>query len=1149
MTAQTTPDWTDVEDPDLRRVLAEVVSGAYRAARARAGRAAHAVGVTAGGRLTVLAHPGIPAHRVLDPGAEYPVLLRHSNARGFADDAVLDGRGAALRLLNPAGGPGHDDPVLDLVLVTGERFVSPHAAAFAEWARASTVQRAELMARDPGIAVALGDLIRDPDSYLDLHYHSQTSYRFIGLDGLARLVRYRLRAAGNPTDGGRVDPAALRLPLDHAPRRPGDTRPPDHLRVEFSRRVRGGGARYVLEVQLRDDERDPLALDPTRPWPVRTHPWLAAAEITLDHVPDQDATEALTFNPGHAPPELGVIPATSATDPASVNQVRAVAYRASAHARLGLAIDESLGALVAQQEPAAAPGDDVAALREALVEATLRLHRHRWAGSANPVDDVLAALDGSALVGHPAVLGRVRAGLAARVGRWDASAPIPDAFHAMVDRLTCGFDLAEAGAMAALRDVLTAYRPVCMETIFWNGTLTCRFYADHGEYLAYAHRVTRVLPAASAVPVAVPLGPDQVLAVTRFASVDVRTGTAVLSEYAAVAVQEAGTWALRAVLETEYVERPITPERDAAALIEDYFTRPPSPGERHALLSLAVAAGLLVEEWERVLSARRTSAAAAGPRRVCVVGAGPAGLVAAYELHRRGHRVTVLERADAVAGKCASVRIDGRWYDLGGHLCIGEHLYLRELAREVGAGVEPATGAHVVDLDTGSVVRRRAMLLDAAAVREYRRLKEAEFPGIGGPGLVDAGRALDLPAAEWAARHGFDALAALAPAYTGSGYGFVSSPTLPALYPLRFAELAGVFSFLGADAESAARHTRWTIAGGFMDLWRRVSARLPDVRLGRQVAAVQRAEGVVRVRTAEGTEEFDDLVLAMPLDRALEFLDADAEERDLLGRVRHLDYWTVVAEASGLPRLGFYLVDRHVEEPDSIGRCASFHHRYPDTDVYTFYGYARPGQSAGELQRLLAEDVKRMGGRVEAVHTARRWDYFPHVRADDAAAGFFGRLEALQGERNTWYAGSLLAFELVETTAVHARDLVRRHFPALVAAPEPAAPSGPAPGHVAVTGPRGGGVHDHRAIRDWLVAQVAGRLGVPPAEIDPTAPLETYPLESLAIVQIIADLSARLDWDIAPAVLIEYPTIDEVAGAIADDVAAELAGAPDLTLT
>jgi acyl carrier protein len=119
---------------------------------------------------------------------------------------------------------------------------------------------------------------------------------------------------------------------------------------------------------------------------------------------------------------------------------------------------------------------------------------------------------------------------------------------------------------------------------------------------------------------------------------------------------------------------------------------------------------------------------------------------------------------------------------------------------------------------------------------------------------------------------------------------------------------------------------------------------------------------------------------------------------------------------------------------------------------------------------------------------------------------------------------------------VHARELVRRHFPALTTAPVPGPAAVPAPAAPVAAAPREGAAPDHPQIRDWLVARVAQRLGVPVAEIDAAAPLDTYPLESLAIVQIIADLSGWLDWDIAPAVLIEYPTIDEVARAIADDL-------------
>jgi protoporphyrinogen oxidase len=72
-----------------------------------------------------------------------------------------------------------------------------------------------------------------------------------------------------------------------------------------------------------------------------------------------------------------------------------------------------------------------------------------------------------------------------------------------------------------------------------------------------------------------------------------------------------------------------------------------------------------------------TPAAPPTPRRirplrpgdhVVVIGAGPAGLTAAYELARRGDvRVTVLEAGDAVGGISRTVQYKGFRFDLGGH--------------------------------------------------------------------------------------------------------------------------------------------------------------------------------------------------------------------------------------------------------------------------------------------------------------------------------------------------------------------------------------------------------------------------------------------------------------------------------------------------
>jgi protoporphyrinogen oxidase len=52
---------------------------------------------------------------------------------------------------------------------------------------------------------------------------------------------------------------------------------------------------------------------------------------------------------------------------------------------------------------------------------------------------------------------------------------------------------------------------------------------------------------------------------------------------------------------------------------------------------------------------------------VVIIGAGPAGLTAAYELCRRGVQPTVLEQDTVVGGISRTVEVDGWRFDIGGH--------------------------------------------------------------------------------------------------------------------------------------------------------------------------------------------------------------------------------------------------------------------------------------------------------------------------------------------------------------------------------------------------------------------------------------------------------------------------------------------------
>ena len=71
------------------------------------------------------------------------------------------------------------------------------------------------------------------------------------------------------------------------------------------------------------------------------------------------------------------------------------------------------------------------------------------------------------------------------------------------------------------------------------------------------------------------------------------------------------------------------------------------------------------------------------PKPVVVIGAGPAGLTAGYELTTRGVPVVILEKDDGVGGLARTVEYKGFRFDIGGHRFFTKVAPVDELWREM----------------------------------------------------------------------------------------------------------------------------------------------------------------------------------------------------------------------------------------------------------------------------------------------------------------------------------------------------------------------------------------------------------------------------------------------------------------------------------
>lgn len=401
-------------------------------------------------------------------------------------------------------------------------------------------------------------------------------------------------------------------------------------------------------------------------------------------------------------------------------------------------------------------------------------------------------------------------------------------------------------------------------------------------------------------------------------------------------------------------------------------------------------------------------------------------------LQRAGYEnVTVLDkRPERVGGKCQTELVEGKAIDVGAIFVLPHYPIIQELAVRHGIRLRKAAPFHHQGLDGrkrpfGSPVPQ---LMTKAA--EYLRLGGQllrHHPLLSKPlGLLDAERMreLSIPYRDWVRKHRLDYFHEAAyPLLRSFGFGY-EEHEIPALYILQTLPVfATGGNFLSLwDLSSLPLYY---VEEGYGELWRRVAQPF-QVRTGVNIRRIERtADGGV-VEMDGGRVEFDRLILACPLDAALSFLDASDEEQELFGKISSFPVWQMSVEISGIDDA---LIIDELQSYDHIGSAMIVFRYREQSNWYYLYGYRTPEQTGEQLIEQMRRDVAKLGGTVVSPPRLELWDgYFPHYRSAEVAAGYHGRLERLQGQRSTFYAGEIMANIGVEAVAAYSRRLVKQRF-------------------------------------------------------------------------------------------------------------------------
>ena len=393
--------------------------------------------------------------------------------------------------------------------------------------------------------------------------------------------------------------------------------------------------------------------------------------------------------------------------------------------------------------------------------------------------------------------------------------------------------------------------------------------------------------------------------------------------------------------------------------------------------------------------------------QIAIVGAGIAGLGAAWLLTKQGHAVTLFEADSRLGGHTATVDVtlEGRTFPVDtGFLVFNDRTYPKLIALFDELGVASVASAMSfscrVDRDrlewAGTDLRslfaqpRNAlrpvfwrMLADIARFnRKARAMDDGNRLWSMTLGEYLDGENYSVPFRDWY-------LLPMAAAIWSAPRKDILDFPLPTF--VRFCRNHGLLQITDRP--------RWrTVQGGGRNYVDRIAAQLSDVRVGTPVRRVARTgNGVVLDTAARAGEAFDEVVLAGHSDSMLAVLaDPSHSEQRLLSAVRYQPNRVVLhTDIALLPRARrAWSAWNYLAADDATGRRP--------VAVSYLINLLQPLPCTTPVIVTLNPPIEPDPARV-----LQEFEY-SHPLLDSAALNAQGGIAQLQGGRHTWYAGAWL---------------------------------------------------------------------------------------------------------------------------------------------
>nr|XP_034329538.1 uncharacterized protein LOC105335871 isoform X3 [Crassostrea gigas] len=440
--------------------------------------------------------------------------------------------------------------------------------------------------------------------------------------------------------------------------------------------------------------------------------------------------------------------------------------------------------------------------------------------------------------------------------------------------------------------------------------------------------------------------------------------------------------------------------------------------------------------------------------RIAIIGAGPSGLHMAYELKKRGFRnIVIFESRDEVGGKTTSRLYRNVWVDLGTVGLTESYDKTVDLLEKFNTGFEvrptlpgatwlnrkeyrPTTETIPVPIERIQQASQRYTVLHQCFFGTY----DSELMPRPSPEIL---RKIHGSIEEFLLRYNLTDLQPIFyTAITLNGYGFLNETS--AIYGLTFVTPSVVQSFLRPERGA------YRLFGGWQNLCREIARRSDvDIRFNVNIKRINRKNGVQIVYGKKHSgqtyvDDFDFLILTPAMNSLFKVVDFNQHELSIFSHLRNSFYLKSVINSISPGRRSFSPLDTYLYDFQnveySVYRTVNPHQLEnnitgvdyqlglrenvdPDGSQYETSVYVQTGKSNpwkpdvdAHIQTKLFEHLRDFKKSNPQVVEQVKWGYyFPNFPPEAATGGALWDVLDMQGHYNTWYIGSSVCFDAIES--------------------------------------------------------------------------------------------------------------------------------------